>query len=114
MAWGSASLKPTALSEIPHGHQGACQHQTDGVRIAPGEVELGHELKIHAINAGNQSRGKQCDTCHGENLDDFILIDVDETNGCIHQEVDLVKQESCVVVQGFDVAQDLACFFELI
>jgi hypothetical protein len=53
-------------------------------------------LKIHPVEACHQRWGQQRDARNREYLDDLVLVDVDETDGGVHQEVDLVKQKGRV------------------
>ena len=71
-------------------------------------------MEIHAVDAGDEGRRQQGHRCHGEYLDDLVLVDVDEADRGIHQEVDLVEQEGGMAIQRLDVAQDLAGIIELV
>ena len=86
-------LQPTASAEIPHRHHRTGHHQAKRIRIAPGLRQLRHVLKVHAVQAGNERWRQQSHAGHREDLDDLVLVDVDETDGGVHQEVDLFKQE---------------------
>ena len=46
---------------LPSRRQRARGHQHDGVGIAHGPVELGHELEVHAVDARDQGRRQQRD-----------------------------------------------------
>jgi len=41
------------------------------------------------------------------------LIDVNETNGGIHQEIDFVEEKGSVAVQRFDIARHLLGIIDL-
>src|SRR6266404_4318878 len=106
--------QPATPTEIPEWRDRGGHHQHDRKRITEVPLQLGQYLEVHAIDAGDQGRRQEGDAGNRENLDDLVLVDVDETDGRIHQEVDLVEQERCVAVERFDVAQDLARLLELI
>ncbi len=71
-------------------------------------------FEVHAVNAGDQRGRQHGDGSDGKNLDDLVLVDVDEADGDVHQEVDLVEQKSGVAVERVEVAQDLPRLLRLI
>ena len=73
----------------------------------PGEFEIGNAtIRGIATESGKTIYDVEVGGVHvgiiggiEENLDDLVLVDVDETNGGIHQEVDFFKQEGSMAIQ---------------
>ena len=78
---------------------GAGDHHCQCIGVAQAPVQLRHGLEVHAINAGDQGWWQQGHAGHRENFDDLVLVDIDKTDGGIHQEVDLVEQEGSVRIE---------------
>ena len=66
-------------------------------------VELGHVLEIHAVNRSDERSGQEDDGGHGENLDDFVLLDVDKTQRGVLDVVETLEREIGVVDKRIDV-----------
>ncbi len=77
----------------------------------PGNSLRHHRKLRHATHAGQNIDGREHQTKNCQLVDAPILVDVDETNGGIHQKIDLVKQERGVAVQRINVAQNLPGIF---
>src|SRR5476651_2271933 len=82
-------FQPATVAEVQERRDGAADHQTPGPRITEGPFQLGHELEVHAVHAGDQGWRQKGHAGHREYLDDLVLVNVDETHGGVHQEVDL-------------------------
>ena len=56
-------------------------HQRRRKRITPAPFQFREPvLEVHTVNAGNERGRQESNAGHRKNFDDFILIDVDETN----------------------------------
>ena len=84
----------------------AIDHQQQCKRVAEVPVELGHEVEIHAVDAGDQRRRHEHHRDDREDLDDVVLLDVDQAERGFQQERGLRAEEAGVVRQRGDVAAD--------
>jgi hypothetical protein len=85
--------QPPSLTEIQHWDDGRACHQDQGHGVAKLPLRFWHESKVHAVQAGNQRGRQQRNAGHREDFYNFVLVDVDEANGGVHQKVDFVEQE---------------------
>ena len=69
---------------------------------------------LAAADAGEHVDRHEDDAEGGQLRHALVLVDVDEADGGVHQEVDLVEQEGGVAVERVDVAQDLPRLLELL
>src|SRR5258705_9851677 len=102
------TLQPAAAFEVDVGEYGRHDHRCDCDRIAEGPGEFGHHVEVHAVDAGDQRRRHHSDGRDGEDLDDLVLFDVDETLRALQQEVHFLEQEVVVRQQRVDVADQIA------
>src|SRR6185503_21001175 len=70
-------LEPAPPLEPDEGNEGAGQDQGQPERVAPSPVEFGHELEVHAIEAGYQRRWDPHYRGDGEHLEQVVLLDCD-------------------------------------
>src|SRR6185295_11528537 len=70
-------LEPAAPLEVGVRQDRGDDHQNYGHRVATDPGELRHEVKVHAIYAGDERRRQEYDRGHREDLDDVVLLDVD-------------------------------------
>ena len=89
-----ALAQPAFLVKEPEGQGDGDEHQAEGEGVAVVPVDFGEPaLEVHPVDAGDQRRRQHRDRSHREDLDDLVLVDVDETDGGVHQEVDLAEEE---------------------
>ena len=93
-------------------HQ-ARKRQKCTVSQRPGDALRHHREFRHAAHTGQDVDRHEDDAENGELVDAPVLVDVDETDGGVHQEIDLVKQEGSVAVERLDVAQHLLGIIKL-
>ena len=66
-------------------------------------MEFGNMVEVHTIHTGDERWRKEDYVDNGENLDDFILLNVNKTEECILQILETVERETCVLDEGVDV-----------
>ena len=86
-------LEPAFPAKDIEGNDCRDEHQGKGKRIAEMQVELWHELEIHAVDRGHQRRRQEDHRGNGENLDDRVLLDIDEAERGIQQKADIGAKE---------------------
>nr|DAO23870.1 MAG TPA: hypothetical protein [Caudoviricetes sp.] len=95
--------KPLFEAEEPDGEARAEDHQRNGEEVSVAPVHLGHDRKVHAVDAGDQGRGHEDHGGHREDLDDLILLDVDEPQRGVLDVVQTLETEIGVVDERIDV-----------
>src|ERR1041384_1281229 len=99
-----ASKPPAPLEPDDRQHRAEHDHGKPE-RIAPGPVQLRHELEVHAVDAGDHSRRNANHRNHGENPEQIVLRDVDEAEHGIEQELYLVGQMLLERIQRSHIAR---------
>ena len=69
-------------------HQAYCKWVTIRPR------EFGHLLEVHTIHTGDERRRKENYVDNGENLDDFVLLDVNKTEEGVLEILKTVERET--------------------
>src|SRR5438874_2198907 len=94
---------------------GTQQNHRETEGISPLPCQFGHELEVHAIDAGDQRRRDTDDRDDREHLEEIILLDRYEAQHGVEEKLDLVRELSLVFVQRTDVLGDRAkTRFELV
>jgi hypothetical protein len=78
-------------------------HQEKGKRITPFPVQFGQYAEVHAVNAGDQRGRHEYYRYDGEDFNDFILLNINQTKESILKIIQAVKTEADVFQQGIDV-----------
>jgi hypothetical protein len=63
-------------------------------------------VEVHAVDRGDEGGRQEQHRQHREDLDDVILLDVDEAEGGIEQDVDVVGEEGGAVGERGEVAAE--------
>ena len=66
-------------------------------------MQLGHEIEVHTVHTGNQSRWQEYHIHHREDLDDLVLLDVNKTEESILQVVETIETKTRVFEQRIDI-----------
>ena len=69
-------------------------------------MEFGNMVEVHTIHTGNERRRKEDYVDNGENLDDFVLLDVNKTEEGVLEILETVERETGVLDEGVDVLDD--------
>ena len=63
-------------------------------------------VKVHTIHTGDERRRKEDYVDNGENLDDFVLLDVNKTEEGVLEILETVERETGMLNEGVDVLND--------
>ena len=66
-------------------------------------MQFGHKIKVHSVQTAYECRRKEDDVDDGEDLDDTVLFDINETEECILEVVQTVKTEPRIIKQRVDI-----------
>ena len=69
-------------------------------------MEFGNMVEVHTIHTGDERRRKEDYIDNGENLDDFVLLDVNKTEEGVLEILETVEREAGVLDEGVDVLDD--------
>ena len=86
-------LQPLHKLEEPICQARHYEHQGDGPHVAVLPLQLGHKLKVHTIHACNKCRGHEDYGCHGEDLNNLILLYINKTQRSILYIVETLEAE---------------------
>ena len=60
-------------------------------------MEFGNMVEVHTIHTGDERRRKEDYVDNGENLDDFVLLDVNKTEEGVLEILETVEREAGVL-----------------
>lgn len=69
-------------------------------------MQFGHKVEVHAIHARYQCGRQEYNAHDGENFDDFVLLDIDQTKECVLQIFEAVERKARVFEKRIDVLDD--------
>ena len=92
-------LQPLAAAEEIQGAEGGQGHQSHRKGEAIFPLECINELEVHAINTRDQCWGHENHRCNREDLDDFVLFDVNQTQKGVLQILQTLEIEIGVIDQ---------------
>src|SRR5450830_1296264 len=107
--WGRADFFDLDLPVLKmlecgiRGHANKTRPQHEGaIGQWPRHALRHHREFRHSPDTRQNIDRHEHDTEDRQLIDSLVLVDVDETNGGVHQEVDLVEQKGRVAVERFD------------
>jgi hypothetical protein len=89
LKYTNGTITETTIKPSAYGSHKPTQFRKPPLKIMP------YTLAI----SGRQHRHR----CDGKYFDDFILVDVDKANRCVHQEIDFAEQKRSRSVQRIDI-----------
>jgi len=92
-------LQPLTAAEEIQGAEGGQGHQSHRKGEAIFPLERIDEFEVHSINTSDQCRGHENYRCNREDLDDFVLFNVNQTQKGVLQILQTLEIEIGVIDQ---------------
>ena len=90
-------LHPLFDAEIEKDEHDGEDHQADGEWITVCPMKFGNMVEVHTIHTGDERWRKEDYVDNGENLDDFVLLDVNKTEEGVLQILETVERKAGVL-----------------
>src|SRR5207253_7195008 len=83
-------------------HRAERDHR-QSIGVAPAPIEFRYSLEVHAVNARDQRGRHTHDRDDRQHLDDVVLLDIDQPQGRVEQQLDLIYEVRVVIAERGDI-----------